>query len=508
MNKPSAPGSQGGIELFAIDAFSDTTADDAYHALSATPLPSSPPIHENDTAEGEAGESDQFDTYSLHATQYQEDHHDGDYATASTPLFHTSIDLERSNLLDHPEGTVKDVPELEMQSAWTLAIQTFPSTMILLGGLMFVGWLLDYLQAWPVFEAVPELYILVPILFNLKGNLEMNFAARLSTAANLGSLDQSKPRRKIVVGNSFLLILQALIVGSIAGLFSYLLGLSSRAATDPSPPIWESLLMVATSMMCASISGAFMSVFTSVLIIACRHYNVNPDNIACPIAACVGDNVTISLLAILATLMYQFFNTALSPILLVVMVLLIPILGRSVYLNDQVKGLLFSGWTPVFVAMLISSGAGVVLERFVEPYPAMALLVPVMNGISGNFGTIYCSRLSTYLHAGRQDNYMTVEWTMMLMNLLIQVLFLLVTFIFQSGNLEMTWTFVAVYLVSSMLLTYFALLAAKYGTLLSWRFDYDPDNYVLTYLTALVDVSGTGLLVLQFMLLHALESKA
>jgi hypothetical protein len=44
-------------------------------------------------------------------------------------------------------------------------------------------------QHWAVFRALPELFILVPALLGLKGNLEMTLASRLSTQANLGRLD-------------------------------------------------------------------------------------------------------------------------------------------------------------------------------------------------------------------------------------------------------------------------------------------------------------------------------
>ena len=37
------------------------------------------------------------------------------------------------------------------------------------------------LQHWKVFEKVPEIFILVPALLGLKGNLEMTLASRLST---------------------------------------------------------------------------------------------------------------------------------------------------------------------------------------------------------------------------------------------------------------------------------------------------------------------------------------
>ena len=39
-----------------------------------------------------------------------------------------------------------------------------------------------YNQYWPVFTRVTELFVLVPVLLNLKGNLEMNLASRLSTS--------------------------------------------------------------------------------------------------------------------------------------------------------------------------------------------------------------------------------------------------------------------------------------------------------------------------------------
>ena len=47
-------------------------------------------------------------------------------------------------------------------------------------------------QTWPVFLRVEELFILVPILLNLKGNLEMNLAARFSTSVSCWSLSGSE----------------------------------------------------------------------------------------------------------------------------------------------------------------------------------------------------------------------------------------------------------------------------------------------------------------------------
>ena len=52
--------------------------------------------------------------------------------------------------------------------------------------MVFAGQLLSLVQHWQVFVGCPELFVLVPALLGLKGNLEMTLASRLATSANLG----------------------------------------------------------------------------------------------------------------------------------------------------------------------------------------------------------------------------------------------------------------------------------------------------------------------------------
>lgn len=77
---------------------------------------------------------------------------------------------------------------------------------------------------------------------------------------------------------------------------------------------------------------------------------------------------------------FFFIETQLSTFLLLVMFGSIPFFGISVWRNKHVKDLLFSGWTPIIVAMLISSGAGLVLERYVEQFKGLAMLTPILCG--------------------------------------------------------------------------------------------------------------------------------
>ena len=63
----------------------------------------------------------------------------------------------------------------------SLTIEIFLPFIVAGYGMVGAGVVLDIVQHWPVFEQINELFILVPALLGLKGNLEMTLASRLST---------------------------------------------------------------------------------------------------------------------------------------------------------------------------------------------------------------------------------------------------------------------------------------------------------------------------------------
>jgi hypothetical protein len=75
-------------------------------------------------------------------------------------------------------------------------------------------------------RSVDELFILIPMLNNLKGNLELVLSARLATASHIGVLDRRSSRRALIGGSLSLLQLQALAVSALAAIVSFLLGLA------------------------------------------------------------------------------------------------------------------------------------------------------------------------------------------------------------------------------------------------------------------------------------------
>ncbi|KAF9436411.1 hypothetical protein BGZ76_004045 [Entomortierella beljakovae] len=380
-----------------------------------------------------------------------------------------------------------------------LLMQASTTLVIAVSGLICAGWLLDVIQHWPVFVEISELIILIPILLNLKGNLEMNLASRLSTAANMGLLDQRESRNAFIKGNLALLQVQGLSVGSIAGLFSFGLGVVVHPTTNN---FSEISLMITSSMLCAAMSSFVLGGFMCGLVLICRKYKINPDNIACPLASSFGDLVTLVILAGVAIVLKRFLHTAVPVIVLVILLATIPVWIYYVRKNKFVSEVLKEGWVPVLAAMVISSTAGLTLERYINEFPGMALISPVLNGLAGNIASIYASRISTALHVNIKENYSATEKTLFWVHIPIQGLFLLVIGLLGLGHIHWNVASVVGYMVVSLCLIFVSLVLARWITHMFWKWGYDPDNYALPILSSVIDVIGTGLLVVGFLALR------
>lgn len=236
--------------------------------------------------------------------------------------------------------------EADDESVWSITIQMFIPFLLAGFGMVAASLLLDvvqvnlaiharfsiiekshffsyfikfyYPQHWPVFQVVSEVYILVPALLGLKGNLEMTLASRLSTQANLGHMDTRNQQWTLIVGNLALIQCQAMVVGLLASLAAVILGWIPEAQFD----INHGLLLCASSLVTASVASFILGLVMVAVILLSRRMNINPDNVATPIAASLGDLTTLALLAWVASLLYnaigkfsRFFSFLIPPII-------------------------------------------------------------------------------------------------------------------------------------------------------------------------------------------------
>lgn len=108
-------------------------------------------------------------------------------------------------------------------------------------------------QRWRVFVHISELFILVPSLLGLKGNLDMCLASRLSTQANLGRMKSKSDIIHMVIGNIGLVQVQATVASFIVALFA--IGVGSITRSSYREFEWShAMLLIASSMFTATLS--------------------------------------------------------------------------------------------------------------------------------------------------------------------------------------------------------------------------------------------------------------
>ncbi|XP_063953178.1 solute carrier family 41 member 1-like [Lytechinus pictus] len=413
------------------------------------------------------------------------------------------------------------------ESSCGIAAQVLLPFLIAGFGTVYAGLVLDHVQHWSVFVQVTELFILVPSLLGLKGNLEMTLASRLSTAANLGIMDDRKKLRDMILGNMALTQCQALVVGFLASTAAVIFGWIPDGEFD----INHTLLLCASSMVTASLASAGLGAIMVGVIILSRKCKINPDNVATPIAASLGDLITLSLLAWISNLLFKAIGKQhwLAPTIIVFFFLLVPLWAFLAKRNEYTRDVLYNGWSPVIAAMMISSIGGLVLDIAIRSNEGVAVFSPVINGVGGNLVAVQSSRISTHLHGigslgtpdperikkcnspftvfFGKDMHSRSARVLIMMVIPGQLIFLYYISYMNAGHSSITLRVTFMYITVSLIQVVILFQLADWIVYYLWGKKLDPDNFSIPYLTALGDLLGTALLALGFLIVWLLGDR-
>ncbi|XP_053572933.1 solute carrier family 41 member 2 [Bombina bombina] len=419
---------------------------------------------------------------------------------------------------DATEGSKK----LPKESSFSMALQILGPFLLAGFGTVSAGMVLDIVQHWDVFKNLTEVFILVPALLGLKGNLEMTLASRLSTAVNVGKMDSPIEKWNLIIGNLALKQVQATVVGFLAAVAAVILGWIPEGKYR----LDHAILLCSSSVATAFIASLLQGIIMVGVIVGSKKTGINPDNVATPIAASFGDLITLAILAWISQGLYNCIGTYsfVAPLVGAFFMALTPIWIVIASKHPATRTVLHSGWEPVITAMLISSIGGLILDTTVSDPNLAGIVVytPVINGIGGNLVAIQASRISTHLHlhsipgelpedakgcfcpcrtfCGTGVNNKSAQ-VLLLLVVPGHLIFLYTIYLMKSGHTSLTPIFIAVYILAALLQVFALLWIADWMVHHIWRKGKDPDSFSIPYLTALGDLLGTALLASSFHIL-------
>ncbi|KRX26893.1 Solute carrier family 41 member 2 [Trichinella nelsoni] len=481
----------------------------------------------NCTAEGEGGSC----SSKTKVVSESEDPSDEQPLLMGSP--NDAVEMKLDEKCDHngyntpPVGKLSDADEVKnkLETGKTMAVQMFLPFLIAGLGTVGAGLVLDYVQHWMVFTKIPEMFILVPALLGLKGNLEMTLASRLSTMANMGLLDNQSERSALLVANLCLIETQA----NVISLFASFLAILLRWITNGEVIFVNIVVLIASSMSTGISASFFLSLVMISVILLCRYCGINPDNVATPIAASLGDLVTLTMLAYIGSFYLLIIGrpTIVCTLIIFGLIALLPVCFLGSWKNKDTKEVVLNGFSPIICSMLISSGSGFILGRSVTQFKGIAVFQPIINGIGGNLVAIQASRISTYLHKneklgkvasylrGRQaanpfwvffgkQPHITAAWVLVSFVGPGHAFFALIISFLNAGHTTVSLKFMLFYLGAAYVQVFILLYFCFVGVHMLWKWKMNPDDIAIPYLTALGDFLGTLLLYICFYIMSSL----
>ncbi|XP_075750708.1 solute carrier family 41 member 1 [Rhipicephalus microplus] len=334
------------------------------------------------------------------------------------------------------------------------ALQVFVPFILAGFGSTLAGILLDVVKEWPVYVIVHHIFVVIPPLLGLNGNLEQTLVARLCTQANLGNLNRVREQLPMIFANIALLQCQSTVSTFLTCSLAVLKGLAIDGLWDPSH-----IAVLYAGALAAVNTASFVMSTVVVLSTKCEK---NPDNIAPAFAASFGDLTTLFLLSGYSSIMLYH-----------------PSLGGN-------------------LAAVLSCSLSSYLNR-----------VTPLGDIP--FGEHVCvGPLQMYYQGGEMAN---VAYVLVGVVVPGQTLFAVLSRILRFGKVSMTITFFAVYCgphLTGIMTTGFEkynevlvlLYLARLIVYHLWNWGVDPDNAAIPCLTGCGDFLGTGFLTLAYALLY------
>ncbi len=391
----------------------------------------------------------------------------------------------------------------------TLFVQSFGVLLICAMIDLFPGYFLGSMERYLIL--VPGLLILLPPTVGLRGNTFGALASRLSSKLHLGTLGSNITNNRELKDQVIATGLQLMVLSSLIPLVGTIVSILFHIEIAPLS------ILLFISLTAGLISGILMFIISLGITFLSFRKGWDPDNVSAPIIASSGDILTIPIIFLsawislnISLLLVEIFSFS---ILIIIGVSGLFILSRY---RTEVRKILIGMFPIAFTAITISTFSGLLLTASFDTFlkgTIFLLLVPAFNGQGGSIGSIIGSRLSSAGYLGQDRITLIPNFTGRSSFMTLWIISLIVfSFLGLAGLIMGTIAGVGsppfiilagTILLGASMITFLSSTIAYYITYLSFRTGLDPDNVVIPLLTAIMDVIGTGSLILCLILVDA-----
>ena len=179
---------------------------------------------------------------------------------------------------------------------WRVYREAMPVLLFTVLAELFAGSLLLSLDV--TFASLIGLFILIPGLMQLRGNISTSLAQRLGSGTHLGTISWkqglNKPLRANIKAAFYLVIIMSVALGVGAWLVSFFF----QITTPRSGLILQLPHFLIIAIGTALLASMFQVTITVTVALLAHARGLDPDNITIPIVAAIGDIITIGCLIV------------------------------------------------------------------------------------------------------------------------------------------------------------------------------------------------------------------
>lgn len=366
---------------------------------------------------------------------------------------------------------------------FTLLLQSTPSLIISLFGLLVTGKLLENVVETTGMQKFPIL-LQSNCILNFKGNVELLYALYLSSLRQNDCVTYEKYLR-YVFDNGNLVLLQSITIGITIGI----IGIARSILVG----IFELKLLttiLTTSLVTCTITTLIFILLLYLTIEFSKWMSISPDNVILPTLGSLSDFLSIRFL-ILFTDYFKHFSIYILSLTILSCLCIIPFCIFFVCASK--KRMPIQSVSILAFTYILSTFGGYILDKMSIKYTFVASSFPVYSGLAVSISFIYLHKIFTSVSNRTEHNSKLSYLTLIITSFLMIVFYILLSSIFDLKRSLMFYAlFILFFIFQVMLLLKLIEMLAKFLQC----YDGDIGIISLPIVTAVGDVTSTTLLML------------